>query len=51
MGDSFLTKIQFKNMLSLAGIVVLVIFIDFLFRIYINYNTAKRIYKENSKAN
>ena len=51
MGDNFLTKIQFKSALSFAGIVALVILIDFLFRIYINYNTAKKIYKENSKTN
>jgi hypothetical protein len=49
MGEGILTKIQFKSILSVAGIVMLVILIDFLFRIYINYNTAKRIYKENSK--
>jgi len=51
MGDNFLTKLQFKSALSFAGIVALVILIDFLFRIYINYNTAKKIYKENSKTN
>lgn len=49
MGEGILTKLQFKGILSVAGIVMLVILIDFLFRIYINYNTAKRIYKENSK--
>lgn len=51
MGEGVLTKIQFKNVLSFAGIVALVILIDFLFRIYINYHTAKRIYKENAKTN
>jgi hypothetical protein len=49
MGEGVLTKIQFKNVLSFAGIVALVILIDFLFRIYINYHTAKKIYSENSK--
>ena len=44
-----ITKLQVKNLLSAAGIVALVIFIDFLLRIYINYNTAKKIYKENQK--
>lgn len=47
MGDGFLTKLQFRNILSFAGIIGLVILIDFLFRIYINYHTAKKIYKEN----
>lgn len=44
-----LSKLQVKNLLSIAGIVALVIFIDFLLRIYINYHTAKKIYKENDK--
>lgn len=49
MGDNLLTKLELKNILSFAGILALVILIDFLFRIYINYNTAKKIYKENQK--
>jgi hypothetical protein len=49
MGENLLTKLELKNVLSLAGILGLVILIDFLFRIYINYNTAKKIYKENHK--
>jgi hypothetical protein len=49
MGENLLTKLELKNVLSLAGILGLVILIDFLFRIYINYNTAKKIYKENQK--
>lgn len=44
-----LSKLQIKNILSIAGIIALVIFIDFLLRIYINYHTAKKIYKENGK--
>ena len=47
--ERIITKLQVKNLLSIAGIVALVIFIDFLLRIYINYHTAKKIYKENDK--
>lgn len=47
MGENLIiSKLQVKNLLSFAGILGLVVLIDFLFRIYINYHTAKKIYTE-----